>query len=340
MLLVLLVALPPAPFARAQAAELVVQSVFPRDMVFLSESEQRVADRIATLTDGALTLRLLGAGAVADREGVFDAVRSNRIPAAWDWLGYRADRIPLAGVVASFPYGPTPVQLAGWLYDGGGLDLLQRAYAAHGLVVVPCHMVVAEAGGWYRREIREVGDFRGLRIRIAGLGAKILRRLGAEPSDEPPGALFDALSEGRLDAVEFSVPVVDQSFGFHRFAKIYYFPGWHQPASLNVLTVNADVWAGLPRAHREAITTACQANVLTTLAAGQRPQMDAVEAFREHGVEVRRFSYAVLKRLQTVSREVLEEEAARDPLVAEGVRTLSAYLRDTQRWESLQHLPP
>lgn len=317
-----------------------MQSVFPDNMVALSDSQARVAADVAAVTGGALTLRMLPVGAMAAPGDLLDAVIDGRIHAGWDWLGYRAETMPLAGVVASYPYGPSPLQLAGWLYDGGGLALLEQAYAAHDLVPIPCHMVIAEAAGWFRREITTPEDFQGLRIRIAGLGAKVLERLGAEPTAEPVGDLFEALSAGRLDAVEFSVPVVDQSFGFGRFASYYYFPGWHQPASPIVLTVNGAVWDSLPAPQKAAVRTVCRGNMMVSMAEAERLQMRALDTFRERGVVVRRFTYSVLKRLQAVSREVLAEEAARDPLVAKAVQSMQDYIDENQRWTSLQHLPP
>lgn len=334
---ILLVVLAVSP---ARAVDLVVQSVFPGDLAFISDGQRRVAADVAALTDGGMSLRIVPAGALARPEDLMEEVRSGRIAAGWDWPGYRADDIPLAGLIGSYPYGPAPTQLAGWLIDGGGLDLLERAYGPLGLTVMPCQMVVAEAAGWFTREIRAPEDFQGLRIRMAGLGAKVLERLGAVPSAEPVGELFDALSGGRLDAVEFSMPLLDQSFGFSRFARYYFFPGWHQPASIHLLMINSAVWDSLPLQHRTAVATACRANMLWSMTTGQRAQIAPLEAFRRSGVEVRRFSYAVLKRLQAVSQEVLAEEAARDPLVAEAVRSIAAYIEGTQRWLSLQHLPP
>lgn len=324
----------------AAGRELVVQSVFPAGMVFLSDSEARVADSTAAVSGGALSLKFVGAGAILRAEDLFTGVKDGRVDAAWDWVGYRAAEIPVAGVIASFPYGPTPTQLAAWLYGGGGADLLARAYARHGLTALPCHMVVSEAGGWFLREVNTVADFKGLRMRIAGLGARVLERLGGVPSNEPVDGLYDALSAGRLDAVEFSVPMADLSLGFDRFARYYYFPGWHQPSSINVLMMREDTWKGLTQAERDVLSTVCRANLMWSLASGLHPQATALDTFRAQGVEVRRFSYPVLKRLQAVSREVLEEEAARDPLVAETVRSLTAFMATLQRWEALQHLPP
>lgn len=340
MTLAVALALAGAAHGPAQARELVVQSVFPAGLVFLSDSEAQVARRTAAVSGGALTLHFVGAGAMVRGEDLYDAIKDGRVEAGWDWLGYRADRIPLAGVIASWPYGPTPVQMAAWLYGGDGAALIARAYAAEGLMALPCHMVVSEAGGWFLREINSIEDFRGLRMRIAGLGARILERLGGIPSQEPVDGLYDALANGRLDAVEFSAPMADLSLGFERFARYYYFPGWHQPSSINVLTMRLDTWNGLTETERAVLNTVCEANVLWSMATGLQPQGRALDTFRAQGVEVRRFSYPVLKRLQAVAGEVLAEEARRDPLVEEAVRSMTAFTTTLQRWESLQHLPP
>lgn len=324
----------------ATARELLVQSVFPAGMLYLSDSERQVAARAEAVSGGDLTLAFVGAGALVRAEDLFSAVKDGRVEVAWDWLGYRGEEVPVAGVVASFPYGPTPTQLAAWLYGGGGLDILQRAYAEHGLIVLPCHTVVSEAGGWFLREIDSVQDFQGLRMRIAGLGARVLERLGGIASDESVEGLYDSLAAGRLDAVEFSVPMSDLSLGFDRFARYYYFPGWHQPSSIVVMTMRQDTWDGLTPEQREVLSTVCQANIMWSLATGLFPQTTALEKFRAQGVEVRRFSYPVLKRLQAASRDVLAEAAADDPLVAEAVRSLSGFMTTVQRWEALQQLPP
>ncbi|SOD91834.1 TRAP transporter substrate-binding protein [Caenispirillum bisanense] len=326
--------------AAVGARELVVQSVFPAGMVFLSDSERHVAERTAAVSGGALTLNFVGSGAIVRAPELFAAVQDGRVEAAWDWIGYRAAQIPVAGVIASYPYGPSPVQLAAWLYGGGGEEILRRAYAREGLFALPCHMVVSEAGGWFLREIETVEDFKGLRMRIAGLGAQVLERLGGVPSNEPVDALYDSLAAGRLDAIEFSVPMADLSLGFDRFARYYYFPGWHQPSSVNVLMMRLDTWDSLAAQEREILTSVCRANIIWSLANGLQPQAAALDTFRAQGIEVRRFSYPVLKRLQAVSREVLADAAAKDPLVAEAVRSMTGFMTTLQRWESLQQLPP
>ncbi|WP_404380842.1 TRAP transporter substrate-binding protein [Caenispirillum salinarum] len=324
---------------RADARDLVVQSAFPPGMAAFSESETRISAGVESLTGGSLTLRFVGAGGIVEPQHLLEAVREGSVPVGFDWMGYHADRVPLGGLVGSMPFGPTPWELSGWLYTGGGLAFLEAAYARLGIVVLPCDMLPSAAGGWFKSEIRTVEDLKGLRIRIAGLGAEVLKRLGSVPSKEPVARIYDALAEGRLDAVEFAAPLIDQSFGFHHFTKYYYFPGWHQPASLNILLVNRTVWDNLEERERAALRKTCRENVLLGLAEGVARQTEAVEAAVERGIEVRRFPGPVLARLRAVSREVVAEAASRHPLAADAVASLSEYVEQARRWSALQALP-
>ncbi|EKV32583.1 TRAP dicarboxylate transporter- DctP subunit [Caenispirillum salinarum AK4] len=335
VILALAVLFPP----RADARDLVVQSAFPSGMAAFSESERRISEGVESLTGGSLTLRFVGAGGIVEPQHLLEAVREGAVPVGFDWMGYHADRVPLGGLVGSMPFGPTPRELSGWLYAGGGLSLLERGYARLGIVVLPCDMLPSAAGGWFKTEIRSVEDFKGLRIRIAGLGAEVLERLGSESSQEPVAQIYNALEEGRLDAVEFAAPLVDQSFGFHHFTKYYYFPGWHQPASLNILLVNRDVWDSLKEGERAALRKTCRENVLLGLAEGVARQTEAVDAAVARGIEVRRFPDPVLARLRAVSREVVAEAASRDPLAADALASLSEYVEQARRWSALQALP-
>lgn len=143
----------------------------------------------------------------------------------------------------------------------------------------------------------------------------------------------------RLDAVEFSVPLVDQSFGFQQFTRFYYFPGWHQPASINVLLVNADVWTSLTELERAALHSTCRENVLWSMASGADQQVRAIEAAVKRGTVVRRFPDTVLERLRLLSAEVVQDIAAQNPLAASALKSITSHLDRAQRWDALQALP-
>src|SRR5690606_3489639 len=121
----------------------------------------------------------------------------------------------------------------------------------------------AQMGGWFRKEIKTLDDLKGLKFRIAGLGGRIMARLGVVPQTIAGGDIYPALERGTLDAVEFSGPLDDEKLGFQRVAKYYYYPGFWEGCANVSFIVNLDKWNGLPPSYKAALEAACaEANAL------------------------------------------------------------------------------
>ena len=323
--------------ANAQTFDL--QSTFGLQVPSIGPSPVRWADNVRLMTNGEVDIKVHGAGDFVPGFEVFDAVSSGALPMGFDWIGYWADRIPVANLVGSMPFGADPMLFLGWMFQGGGLEIIQRAYDPFGVKIIPCHLVVPEAGGWFNKEINSVEDLQGLNMRIAGLGAKAMAKLGANTQLIPSAELYVSLERGRIDATEFSAPQLDVGFGFQQIAKYYYFPGWHQPASWDSIIINMDVWNGFTEDQQRIMVEACKANITFNLYDQINAQIDAIEKIEAAGVEVRRFPDEVLAALAEASGEVLEEEARKDALFAEALQSLNAYIARVGRWNELQTLP-
>ena len=323
----------------ASAETFDLQSVFALNVPSIGPSPVNWADKVRLMTNGEINIKVHGAGDFVPPFEVFGAVSTGAIPMGFDWIGYWAESIPVANLVGSMPFGPTPDIALGWMFEGGGLEIIQKAYDPHGVKVVPCHLVVPEAGGWFNREINTVEDVKGLNMRIAGLGGQALARLGANTQLVPAGEIYVSLETGRIDAAEFSAPQLDKGFGFQGVVKSYYFPGWHQPSSWDSIIINMDVWNGFDETTRNAVTIACQATVAWSLAAGPQPQPDVIEEFKAEGVDVRRLPDDVLATLREASTAILEEEAAKDAIFKEAYESMMAYAEKSRTWTDLQVLP-
>src|SRR3546814_7072574 len=68
-----------------------------------------------------------------------------------------------------------------------------------------------EPAGWFNKEIKTPEDFQGLKMRISGLGGKVINKLGASAQLIAGGELYVALERGRIEATEFSLPIIDKS---------------------------------------------------------------------------------------------------------------------------------
>jgi TRAP-type mannitol/chloroaromatic compound transport system substrate-binding protein len=122
-------------------------------------------------------------------------------------------------------------------------------------------------------------DVAGLKIRFAGLGGKVMERLGASVTMLPGGEIFQALEKGAIDATEFALPIVDQSLGFNRVAKYNYYPGWHQPFTASHLAVNIDAWNALTEGDQAMLELGWRAGG-SLLLLGSLPSVCLLEPYR------------------------------------------------------------
>lgn len=323
----------------AAPKEIDVALTFPKDLVYFGDGAQHMGEMLEQISGGDIKLILHGAGDMVPALEVFNSVSTGAIPAGWDYVGYWASIVPVSGLVGAMPFGPSPQVLLGWTLDGGGLEIIQKAYDEYNIKLLPCHLTAPEAGGWFNKEINTPDDLNGLKMRISGLGGKVLNKLGASTQLIPAGEIYVALERGRIDATEFSLPVIDKQLGFQDVAKYYYFPGWHQPSTWNSMIINKDVWNELDERQQDMIWTACMATVTWSVQVAQGRQAEIIEEFEANGVEIRRFPDPVLDALREASSEVLEEEAANDPYFAEAYESLKDYIAKAGRYEALQYIP-
>ena len=91
-----------------------------------------------------------------------------------------------------------------WWWEGGGQDLANEIYGREGLRPILCGLIGPETAGWFREELRSLDDVDGLKIRFAGIGGKVMQRLGASVTMLPGGEIFQALARGAIDPSELA----------------------------------------------------------------------------------------------------------------------------------------
>jgi TRAP-type mannitol/chloroaromatic compound transport system substrate-binding protein len=202
-----------------------------------------------------------------------------------------------------------------------------------------CGMTGPETAGWFRKRIVTLDDIKGLKIRFAGLGGKVIERLGASVTMIPGGEIFQALEKGAIDASEFALPVVDQTLGFNRVAKFNYYPGWHQTFTASHLVVNLQAWRDLDAADQAMLEMGCTAGVTRNLSNSEASQGAVIAGFPAIGVSAESLPEALLRELEAVSQDVLEEEAAKDADFAEILASQRAFRETYAHWKSRAYLP-
>lgn len=269
---------------------------------------------------------------------ITDAVKDRKIEAGYTWLGYDQGKIPSAPLFSAVPFGMEPWEFTAWWYEGGGRQLGEEVYGAHGIMPVLCGITGPEAAGWFAGEIKSLKDLQGLKIRFAGLGGRVMQKLGASVTVIPAGEIFGALEKRAIDATEFSMPAIDEKLGFYKIAKNNYFPGWHQPFTAFHLVVNKEIWDKLSQGSKASVEAACTAGVLRSLSRGEALQGKALEFYKTQGVSLRTLPEPILRELQKTSDEVLAEEAAKDPLFKKVYDAQKKFVAEYKPWKSLGYL--
>ncbi len=309
--------------ASGETFEWKMVTAWPRDFPGLGTGANLLADYIARLSGGRLTVKVYGGGELVPPFEVFDAVSRGTAEMGHSTSYYWKGKVPAAQLFCSSPFGLTAQEINGWLYYGGGMALYREAYEPFGIIPFAAGNSGTQMGGWFKKEIRSMADIQGLKMRIPGLGGEILERAGGTPVTTPGSEVFTALQTGVIDAAEWVGPWNDQALGLFSAGDYYYYPGWQETGSTIEAMVNAEAFAALPDDLKAVVEIAAQAMNTDMLAEFTFYNARALKTLvDDHGVQLRAFPDDVMERLQTLTWEFLEEQAAGDEFYG---RVLDSY---------------
>lgn len=324
--------------AQESGLSLKMGSAFPGQLPQLGTLGVGLSEKVARISGGRLQLEFHEPNALLPPREMFDAIAAGSLDAAWSTPGYWFDREPALALFSGVPFGPAAGEYAAWIYRGGGEQLMQEIYARHGIRSMICGITVPEAAGWFRKEIRTLADLKGLKMRIRGLGAAVMERLGVVPQVIEGADIYEALKRGTIDAAEYSTPAIDLGLGFHRVAKYYYFPGWHQQSTLFDLMLSEARWQALDETRKAQLEIACGDNFREGLAQGEATQSKALNELEAKGVKTQRWPLPVLQALRAEWEAVAAELSDQDETFRKTYDSLQAFRRDFRLWKDLGYL--
>ena len=316
-----------------------VPVAFATTLEVLGDNIIWVTDAIGRGSNGAMILEPYEPGEIVPPLNIVDAVREGKVQAGYTWLGYDQGKIPASPLLGAVPFGMEPWEYTAWWYEAGGRELAEALYARYDVHPLLCGLIGPETAGWFRTPIDSLSDLEGLKIRFAGLGGKVIERLGASVTMLPGGEIFQALEKGAIDATEFSLPNVDQALGFDRIAKLNYYPGWHQPYTAAHMVVNIEDWQSLTPSEQAIIDTACTGGVTRNLANSEAKQGPVLAGFPGKGVTPISLSEPILRQLNDVADEVMAEEAANDEDFRVIHESQLAFRQQYALWKRFAYLP-
>jgi TRAP-type mannitol/chloroaromatic compound transport system substrate-binding protein len=288
-------------------------TTWPPNLPVLQTGAERFAKRVTEVSQGRIKIEVFAAGELVPALGVFDAVSAGTVEAGSGASYYWAGKTPAAQWFSSVPFGLNPQGNNTWFYSAGGLQLWEETYAPFNVIPRPQGNTGVQMGGWFRKKMNTIEDFKGLKMRIPGLGGKVVAKAGTTVVLLPGGEIFTSLERGVIDATEWVGPLLDLRAGFYKAAPYYYYPGWHEPGTTLEVIFNKQAYESLPKDLQALLDAVAMETNLWSLCEAEAGNGAALETLiRDHKVNLLSFPEPLMNDLRKISKEVLEEEADKD----------------------------
>ena len=310
-------------------------TTWPASLDVLQGAAQRFARLVEEMSGGHLTIEVAPAGQMMPALGVFDACSQGTVESFMGASYYWDKKEPATQWFCTVPFGMNPQGMQAWYFEGEGLKLWEETYAAFGLVPRPAAPVAPQMAGWFRKKINTVADFKGLKMRIPGLGGQVVSKLGGSVVLMPGGEIFAALERGVIDASEWIGPHDDLKLGLQNTARYYYYPGWHEPGTTLEFTFNKKAYDALPTDLKRIVDHAAAATWAYTIPEWEVKNAIALEKLKgeyKGKVELLALPGPILRDLKKVSAEVVRQEADKSPMAKRVYASFTKFQAQQSAW--------
>jgi TRAP-type mannitol/chloroaromatic compound transport system substrate-binding protein len=307
----------PAPAAGPRTLKM--QSTWPASST-LQENFKFFAERVDKLTSGQLKVDAMAAGQIVPPFEVLDATHRKVLDGAhavsYYWIGKHKATTLFASTPAG-PFGMDHMDFLGWMYEGGGLDLYWEMYQKEmklNVIAFPILPSGPQAFGWFKRPIKNLADFKGMKCRQTGIVAEIFQKMGMQTVNMPGGEIVPSAQRGVIDCAEWVGGIEDLRLGLPQVFKYHYVPGMHEPSVVGELLINNDVWISLPAQQQEAIRSATVETLVRWWVRWQKQNADAIVEMRtKYGTVILRTPPDILIAFLKAWDEMAKEESAKNP---------------------------
>ncbi|HPD92080.1 MAG: TRAP transporter substrate-binding protein [Rhodobacter sp.] len=318
----------------------VIVSTWPRGFPGLGTGAERVAARITELTDGAVTTEYYAAGERVGAFDAFDAVSAGDAQAYHGADYYWKGKHPAWSYVTAVPFGLVAAEQNAFFKYLGGRELWDELGDEFGIKGFHAGNTGVQMGGWFNKEMNSPEDFRGLRMRIPGIGGDMMANMGVSVVSLPGGQIYENLVSGAIDATEWVGPWNDYFLNLYQAARYYYWPGVHEPGAALSMGFNKSWLTSLPSWQQAAIEAACgeeNDRMLAEFNANNGTYL--ARLVNEHGVQLREFNDDIYDAFGVASDQTFEAIRAHSDLANRMHEAFLAARENAGGWMNISDVP-
>lgn len=359
----------------------------------LHEPPVRLQTLVSEMTNGRFNINILRASKQQGSnksitEQILDQVNHNgngQLDCAYSGIYYDTSlSLPLFFATA-IPFGLTTQEKIAWLNHKTDnsikeglnnkitkkpLTYVQLLYSKQypKIHVLPIACTGMQMGGWFKKEITTIEDFKDLKMRVPGLGKNILKeKFEVEIVDEcerdanrncnpqqkergiPGHRIKENLENGTLDAAEWINPKEDIGLRIHELSDAinplwYYYPAWWEPSTTFSIHINKNSWENkLSQTYRAILESACSRVFNEILAEYNYENGRELKVLKEqykNKIIVAPFNEDILKASQIMTDEYFEDSITNaipsDPYAKEVYKTWKEFKQDIRPWSKIE----
>lgn len=307
-------------------------SSFPSTLDAMFGAAELICEEVGKMSDGRFEIRPYQAGEIVPGTEVLDAVQKGSVQMGQTCGYYYTGKAAALALETCVPFGLTARQQTAWLQDGGGAELLAPILSDFNIVSLPAGNTGTQMGGWFREEVTDLASLKGLKMRIPGLGGKVMAELGVSTQLLAGGEIYQALERGAIDATEWVGPYDDLKLGFHEVAKHYHYPGWWEPGPHLAFYVNQSEWEGLPEEYRAMLRGASRraAELMQVRYDARNPA--ALAEILTKGVKLTPFTEDLMSSAREASEQLLSDMGSDDAQYGKIVAQWRKFRKESFQW--------
>jgi TRAP-type mannitol/chloroaromatic compound transport system substrate-binding protein len=322
-----------APAVHAQAAiRWRLTSSFPKALDTLFGVNDVFAAKVKAMSGGKFEVTTHAPGELVPAFGTVDALQNGTVEAANTAPYYYFGKDETFALGCAIPFGLNSRQMTAWMIEGNGLKLMREFYAGYNIINFPMGNTGAQMGGWFRKEIKSLADFKGLKFRCGGFAGKVVERIGGVPQNIPGGEIYQALEKGTIDAAEWVGPYDDQKLGFQKVAKNYAYPGWWEGGPQLDLHINTKAWEALSAENKAIVEAAAAFAHVDMQAKYDGRNAAALKTLVAGGAKLFPFPKDLMDAAFKTSMELYSEISAKNPKWKKVYDDFSAFRKDANLW--------
>jgi TRAP-type mannitol/chloroaromatic compound transport system substrate-binding protein len=284
------------------------------------------------MTGGKFEITTHAPGEIVPAFGTVDATKDATVEMSSTAPYYYFGKDETFALGCAIPFGLNSRQMTAWMYEGNGMKLMRDFYRNYNIVNFPMGNTGTQMGGWFRKEIKSLKDFKGVKFRVGGFAGKVVERIGGVPQNIPGGEIYQALEKGTIDAAEWVGPYDDLKLGFYKVAKNYAYPGWWEGGPQLDLHVNTKAFDSLSPEYKAIIANAAAYAHTDMQARYDARNAAALKQLVAGGAKLFPFSKDLMDAAFKESMALYSEVSAKNPNWKKVYEDYASFRKESNNW--------